>query len=68
MAKLAEPTQMVFEDLTPASTQAEVLVEEWLRPQKRFAHLFAKEAGPVLAEIQLQVDDDRAELKARCKP
>ena len=45
MAKLAEPTQMVFEDLTPASTRAEVLVEELLRPQKRFAHLFAKE-GP----------------------
>ena len=46
MARLAEPTQMVFEDLTPASTRAEVLVEELLRPQKRFAHLFAKEGAP----------------------
>jgi pyruvate ferredoxin oxidoreductase beta subunit len=45
-----------------------VPVEEWLRPQKRFAHLFAKDAGAVLAEIQEQVDADWAELRAKCAP
>jgi pyruvate ferredoxin oxidoreductase beta subunit len=40
-------------------------VEEWLRPQKRFAHLFEPGARHVLAEIQAQVDRDWAELVAR---
>jgi pyruvate ferredoxin oxidoreductase beta subunit len=43
-----------------------VPVEEWLRPQKRFAHLFDKDARAVLAEIQEQVDADWAELRAKC--
>jgi pyruvate ferredoxin oxidoreductase beta subunit len=43
-----------------------VPVEEWLRPQKRFAHLFDKDARAVLAEIQEQVDADWAELRANC--
>jgi pyruvate ferredoxin oxidoreductase beta subunit len=43
-----------------------VPVEEWLRPQKRFAHLFDKDARAVLAEIQVQVDADWAELRAKC--
>jgi pyruvate ferredoxin oxidoreductase beta subunit len=42
-------------------------VEEWLRPQKRFAHLFADGASGVLSEIQQQVDDDWAELRAKCR-
>ncbi len=43
-----------------------VPVEEWLRPQKRFAHLFDNDARAVLAEIQEQVDADWAELRAKC--
>jgi pyruvate ferredoxin oxidoreductase beta subunit len=45
-----------------------VPVEEWLRPQKRFAHLFDNDARAVLAEIQEQVDADWAELRAKCAP
>jgi pyruvate ferredoxin oxidoreductase beta subunit len=41
-------------------------VEQWLRPQKRFAHLFTKEGRPVLAEVQAQVDHDWDALVARC--
>ncbi len=43
-----------------------VPVEEWLRPQKRFAHLFGNDARAALAEIQEQVDADWAELRAKC--
>jgi len=43
-----------------------VPVEEWLRPQKRFAHLFDSDARAVLADIQEQVDADWAELRAKC--
>jgi pyruvate ferredoxin oxidoreductase beta subunit len=43
-----------------------VEVEQWLRPQKRFAHLFTKEGRPVLAEVQAQVDRDWDTLVARC--
>jgi pyruvate ferredoxin oxidoreductase beta subunit len=42
-----------------------VPVEEWLRPQKRFAHLLKPEARHLLAEIQAQVDHDWADLIAR---
>jgi pyruvate ferredoxin oxidoreductase beta subunit len=48
---------------TPAQR---VEVEEWLRPQKRFAHLFTKQGRPVLAEVQAQVDRDWDSLVARC--
>jgi len=44
-----------------------VPVEEWLKPQKRFAHLFAREAAETLAEIQRGVDRDWQELLARCE-
>jgi pyruvate ferredoxin oxidoreductase beta subunit len=47
--------------------EAVVPVEQWLRPQKRFAHLFAEEGAPVLAEIQRQVDDEWTALVARCE-
>ncbi len=42
-------------------------VAEWLRPQKRFAHLFAAEGAQLLAEIQQSVDDDWAALLERCE-
>jgi pyruvate ferredoxin oxidoreductase beta subunit len=42
-------------------------VADWLRPQKRFAHLFTPEAAGVLEEIQQQVDDDWAALLERCE-
>jgi pyruvate ferredoxin oxidoreductase beta subunit len=41
-------------------------VEEWLRPQKRFAHLFADGGDEVLAQIQEQVDEEWNALLARC--
>jgi pyruvate ferredoxin oxidoreductase beta subunit len=41
-------------------------VAEWLRPQKRFAHLFRPEAVGVLEEIQQRVDADWAALLERC--
>jgi pyruvate ferredoxin oxidoreductase beta subunit len=42
-----------------------VPVEEWLRPQKRFAHLLRPDARHLVEEIQRQVDRDWAELVAR---
>jgi pyruvate ferredoxin oxidoreductase beta subunit len=42
-------------------------VADWLRPQKRFAHLFTAEAAEVLAEAQRRVDDDWAALLERCE-
>ncbi len=44
-----------------------VPVEEWLRPQKRFAHLFAEDAREMLVEIQAQVDAEWAALRERCE-
>lgn len=43
-----------------------VSVEEWLRPQKRFAHLLRAGDGALLAEIQRRVDEDWDALLARC--
>jgi pyruvate ferredoxin oxidoreductase beta subunit len=43
-------------------------IEEWLRPQKRFAHLFAPGAESLLDEIQAPVDRDWLELLKRCRP
>jgi pyruvate ferredoxin oxidoreductase beta subunit len=42
-----------------------VPVEEWLRPQKRFAHLLRPEARHVLGELQRRVDQEWADLQAR---
>jgi len=42
-----------------------VPIEEWLRPQKRFAHLFAPGAASTLSEVQRQVDADWAALVER---
>lgn len=44
-----------------------VPVEEWLRPQKRFAHLFTGEGAAVLHEIQRHIDDEWEALAARCE-
>jgi pyruvate ferredoxin oxidoreductase beta subunit len=43
-----------------------VPVEEWLRGQKRFAHLLAPEQQPLVERIQRRVDEEWAELLARC--
>jgi pyruvate ferredoxin oxidoreductase beta subunit len=43
-----------------------VPVEEWLAPQKRFAHLRRPETAATVAEIQRRVDADWDELVARC--
>ncbi|HZR96697.1 MAG TPA: thiamine pyrophosphate-dependent enzyme [Gaiellaceae bacterium] len=45
--------------------ETKVPVEDWLRPQQRFAHLFVAGGEAVRAEIQRQVDDDWAALRAR---
>jgi pyruvate ferredoxin oxidoreductase beta subunit len=37
-------------------------IEDWLRPQARFRHLFRPENAAVLKEIQRQVDEDWASL------
>jgi pyruvate ferredoxin oxidoreductase beta subunit len=42
-------------------------IENWLRTQKRFRHLFRDENRERLAEIQRQVDEEWAELVARCE-
>jgi pyruvate ferredoxin oxidoreductase beta subunit len=41
-------------------------VEEWLRPQVRFRHLFQPGRAGLLEEIQRQVDADWGALVARC--
>ena len=43
-----------------------VPVEEWLRPQERFRHLFEGDNAAVLEEIQRRVERDWAELQDRC--
>jgi pyruvate ferredoxin oxidoreductase beta subunit len=43
-----------------------VPIEEWLRPQKRFAHLFNGDGGEVLGEIQRHVDDEWQSLVEQC--
>jgi pyruvate ferredoxin oxidoreductase beta subunit len=43
-----------------------VPVEDWLRPQQRFAHLFKDGGKPVREEIQRQVAEEWQELLARC--
>jgi pyruvate ferredoxin oxidoreductase beta subunit len=43
-----------------------VPVEEWLRGQKRFAHLLEPERRDVLARVQAQIEDEWAQLLMRC--
>jgi pyruvate ferredoxin oxidoreductase beta subunit len=43
-----------------------VPVADWLRLQKRFAHLLQPDARPVLDLIQAQVDADWSDLLGRC--
>ncbi len=42
-------------------------VEEFLKPQGRFKHLFKPENAELLAQIQQEVDDYLAYVEARCK-
>jgi pyruvate ferredoxin oxidoreductase beta subunit len=44
-----------------------VPVELWLKPQKRFAHLFTAEGIPVLREIEERVRAEWDELLLRCE-
>jgi pyruvate ferredoxin oxidoreductase beta subunit len=44
-----------------------VPVEEWLRPQKRFAHLMKPENAPVVEQIQRRIEADWDALVARCE-
>ncbi len=44
-----------------------VPIEEWLRPQGRFAHLLDEEHRDEVAEIQARVDADWDALLARCE-
>jgi pyruvate ferredoxin oxidoreductase beta subunit len=44
-----------------------VPIEEWLRPQKRFAHLLRPENAHVIEEIQRRVDADWEDLLRRCQ-
>jgi pyruvate ferredoxin oxidoreductase beta subunit len=41
-------------------------IEDWLRGQKRFAHLHQPEARAVVRQIQHQVDEEWAALRLRC--
>jgi pyruvate ferredoxin oxidoreductase beta subunit len=41
-------------------------VADWLRPQKRFGHLFRSENAELLDEIQRRVDEDWERLVGRC--
>jgi pyruvate ferredoxin oxidoreductase beta subunit len=43
-----------------------VPVEEWLRPQKRFAHLLRPENAALVKRIQQRIDEEWAQLQARC--
>jgi pyruvate ferredoxin oxidoreductase beta subunit len=43
-----------------------VPVEDWLRPQKRFAHLLRPENGDALAHVQQRVDEEWQRLLALC--
>jgi pyruvate ferredoxin oxidoreductase beta subunit len=47
--------------------ERKVPVEDWLRAQKRFDHLFRPGAEATLAEIQERVDEEWAALLARCE-
>jgi pyruvate ferredoxin oxidoreductase beta subunit len=42
-------------------------IEDWLRGQKRFAHLLRPEAAGAVEEIQRAVDEEWAALRRRCE-
>jgi pyruvate ferredoxin oxidoreductase beta subunit len=42
-------------------------IEEWLRPQARFAHLLRPENADLVAEIQRRVEADWKDLRSRCE-
>ena len=42
-------------------------LEDWLRPQQRFAHLLRPEAAGLLEQIRCQVRDDWEALQRRCE-
>ena len=42
-------------------------IEEWLRPQGRFAHLLRPENADLVAEIQRRVEADWEDLRSRCE-
>jgi pyruvate ferredoxin oxidoreductase beta subunit len=44
-----------------------VPIEDWLRPQKRFAHLLGPEHADLVEEIQRQVDADWEDLLRNCQ-
>jgi pyruvate ferredoxin oxidoreductase beta subunit len=44
-----------------------VPIEEWLRPQKRFAHLLRPESAELVERIQRQVAADWRSLRDRCE-
>jgi pyruvate ferredoxin oxidoreductase beta subunit len=44
-----------------------VPIEEWLRPQKRFAHLLRPENAELVEKIQRQVAADWRSLRDRCE-
>ena len=67
---LADTTELVMAcyRLTMQKHLGEVPpVEEWLRPQKRFAHLLRPEHAGLVAEIQRRVDADWEDLLHRCQ-
>jgi pyruvate ferredoxin oxidoreductase beta subunit len=44
-----------------------VPIEEWLRPQKRFAHLLRPENAELLEHVQRRVEEEWVQLQARCE-
>jgi pyruvate ferredoxin oxidoreductase beta subunit len=42
-------------------------ITEWLRPQKRFAHLFEPQNRELLRQIQQQVDEEWEKLLRKCE-
>jgi pyruvate ferredoxin oxidoreductase beta subunit len=42
-------------------------IEEWLRPQARFAHLLRPENARLVQDIQRRVEADWRELRRRCE-
>jgi pyruvate ferredoxin oxidoreductase beta subunit len=42
-------------------------IEEWLRPQGRFAHVLRPENTELVAEIQRRVESEWRALRSRCE-
>jgi len=47
--------------------EEKVPLEEWLRSQKRFSHLFKDHKGDLIKELQAQVDREWEKLLSKCK-